>query len=167
MSKQTFQASFTQTMQAAGLAGVVWGSATAPGSPYYRLVPEPDQIVNVPSESPFPFVVFDMKVRTKEWQFEKSYVETYDVVVDVYGLESHVGAIMSPYTPGSVLYWLNGLCTNPGQLNGDTFGITGFNTGEWELSYDETARAPGLVIGGQRILKATMPAEAMLVFNQA
>lgn len=149
MAKATLQASITQTLRASGVSGVSWapGSGTAAGSPYYQQPPEP-----LPDNFTFPFVVFRVSGEGEvEHTTEAPYSEKFRVEIDVLGLETHVDTVLSPYTSGSVLRYVDSLRQTPRVLDGDNFIVTTFyRTVPWELTFEDN-RGPS----GERVWMAS------------
>jgi hypothetical protein len=142
----TLHASIVALMQASGSGAgkIVWGTATTPGSPYYKEAPEP--------QPKFPFIVFDVEPSNTEDQYEEAYVENYNVEVKVYvssttglALPPALGLLTSPYQipKNSVIAYLDGFNNSANMIPADTFQIFDWNRESYEVRKEESRDPSG------------------------
>ena len=142
----TLHASIVALLQASGSGAgkIVWGTATTPGSPYYREAPEP--------QPKFPFVVFDIEASTDEDQFEGAYIESYVVTVKVYvssttglALPPALGLLTSPYQMpvNSIIAYLTQFSTTPHKIPADAFQVIDWTRYSYEVQKEDSREPSG------------------------
>lgn len=132
---------FTAVLRASGIStgnGLLDFDWT--NQPYYEEAPE--TMYQTLDGKLAPFVVFSINPSTVEWQFENTYIESYDIEVKVTATEDLIGKVSSPYylPTKSIVAYLDTL-NAPEILGSSLFQVIYFARQSYQI-VKEDARGP-------------------------